>query len=283
MDALVGGAVVLVVLIGLWPSAERAQAANCDRVAIAGAGPSVWKVSFEGGFEEGNLFSRPLGAFRADAFDDYGHIAVDGTAYENEDARCTRESGQEWLLAGERIGALRVTPKVYADPRRPLGRTYFSIKNVTAAPVEVDLVFGPNDNLGSDGDTEVDRTSSGDGIASAADSWATSCEDIGGDGCADVADEEVRDPEMSLNWERAGGGPRSADLVDFADGGDNIEVTFNNVNIPAGKTIGLMNVVTMNLNIGGARKAAARTANDPSGAGVFRALSKRERKRLVNW
>jgi hypothetical protein len=262
----------------------RASALGCDRVTIGGAGPSTWRLEADANFDEAALFSRSLGFYRADAFDGYGTPWAGGLFYANpQEARCSGENGgQEWAYATDTLGTVKVTPKLYADPRRPFGRQYFSIKNTTAGPIVIDIGF-MNGNFGSDSNTEIDRTSSGDGTVTPADSWATSCEDNDLDGCTNVVGEAVRDPELAHTWERASGAEQNADVISLADGSDSFEVEFDDVPIPAGKTIALMGIVTLALDITDARKAAARAANNPADAGVFRGLSKKERKRLVNF
>jgi hypothetical protein len=87
---------------------------------------------------------------------------------------------------------------------------------------------------------------------------------------------------IAQNWERPGA-PDSAESIDFADGAGGVTVNFDDVVVQPGKTVGFMSVVTLALDIKAARKAAARAASHPADAGVFRGLTKREKKRLVNW
>ena len=283
VSGLLAGALACFALLAASSLTPRADAETCDRIAIRGPGPSVWRLDdLDSGFDEGNLFDRSLDVFRADAFDTYGGIDVNSTRYKNDDGNgCRREQkGREWAYPSVAIGPVRVTPKAYVDPKQPFGRMFYSVRNLTAAPITVDIDL--NGDLGSDSDTDVDRTSSGDSTAAANDIWATSCEDIDDDGCANVAGEAIRDPEIAQNWEHPSGS-ESIDDITFADDDGNVSLDYDDVEIGPGKTVAFMHVVTIGTRIRSVRKAAARIAAKPSKAGVFRGLSKKERKRLVNW
>jgi hypothetical protein len=119
---------------------------------------------------------------------------------------------------------LEVTPTLYLGRTKPFGRQLVFVKNTSTAPVTIDFLF--DGDLGSDSDTNVDRSSSGDQTVDGADIWATSCEDVDADGCLDTKGEKFRDPELAHNWERKGKKPKSADQVVLADGNGDFNVSF---------------------------------------------------------
>jgi hypothetical protein len=267
----------------LFLTTSRAGAVSCQGFALNGAGPSYWTVSAdEGDFEDAALFDQGLGAYRIDAYDDMGQLEISGSFYSGGGTGCRIEDGgKTFVFPTMTVGGLDVQPRLYADGKHPFGRQYFSIKNPGAAPLTRDIEM--NGDLGSDSDTVVNRTSSGDATPDATDRWAVSCEDTKADGCAAVGGgQAVRDPELANNWEGPGAA-ESADVVVVAPGNGDYNVTFQGVTVPAGKTVAFMEVGTLATTIKRARHAANQADGDPAAYGVFRDLSKRERKRVRNW
>jgi hypothetical protein len=227
-----------------------------------------------------------LGFGRYDAFDGYGEATIGLNDYENPDTDgCTRvNNGHGLRFPGDTtvLGGLTVIPELYADPKKPFGRQLVLLRNTAGGPITFDFEF--DWDLGSDSATNVDRISSGNGIAAANDVWATSCEDANTNGCATVQNgERFRDPELAHNWERKGKKPDSADAIALADTSSDIDVEFDDVTVPAGKTFAYMEVVSLGRTIKAVRKAAPRIAKNPKDYGVFKGLTKAERRALRNW
>jgi hypothetical protein len=285
LPAALGAALALVASgIGLGAAPRTADAAYCYYPAVTGGQRSFWTPDLgSGGFYESAIFSRSLGVYRDNFSFDFGGPAINTTGYSNpKDFGChSEEHGQEWAMAPEEIDGIRVTPKSYADPRRPFGRSYVTLKNVTGAPVTFDFSF--DDSLGSGTDTNVDRTSSGDATANAGDSWATVCDDPDGDGCANTSGEASRHPEIADGWQRLGKVKDKADSVTLADGSDDANITFGSITLKPEKRVAYMAVASIALNIKTARREATRAAKHAKRYGVFRGLSKGERARLRNW
>lgn len=281
-------AVVLAALATAAARPPQAQAIYCFYPAIEGAGPSFWTPDGGGGaVYYSALYSRALDAYR-DAGDEFGAMQPSGDEVNYDignghDNDCRIISGGRGLAVptDDDFGGvgLIANEKFYADNRRPFGRLYLQLRNPTAAPITFDLQWETVTGAGDD--TNVDRTSSGDGTAVAKDAWATSCDDPDGDGCVNIKGERLRAPEFAHSWEVRRGKHESADEVDFS--GDTLRVEFTDVTIGPGKTKSFAQLLTMALNIRTARRAAARAAKDPAGYGVFRGLSKKEKNRIVNW
>jgi hypothetical protein len=277
--ALCAGAAVL----SLAPAG--AAAATCD-VDLRGANQSFWQLDPEAGaLLEAFAYDAGRNALRDDAIDEgHGELFVDGVPYANPNPNgCKRaQRGREYIFPSAAVGDVRVTRRVYVDRRRTLARQLDTIRNTGASRVTVDLewVF----QLGSDAETIVAASSSGDANVNGADRWGTSCEDLDADGCADVADEEFRDPEIALNWERQRGRHDSADSVVYEDANDGIPtVGFENVRIKAGKTVSYMQITSLAFTPAGARRTAGAIGRDPQGFGLFRGLRDQERARIRNW
>lgn len=264
--------------------ASQATAASCDG-ALKGAGPSGWQSDGEDGeFEEAMLLtSVGLDALRDDALDDYGEPEINDSGYQNNSEAGCKQSKRtnEIVFPTRTVEGVAVTPQLYASKRKPFARQYVSLRNPGPGPVTVD--FGWDGDLGSDGGTRVAKSSSGDATATAGDRWATSCEDDEGDGCAKTVGDDVdRDPELAHNW-RGKGAPASPSAVILATGDGDFDVTFANVTIGPGKTVAFMQVVSLAPKIKAANRAAQAIDRNPAKYGVFKALSKKERKRLRNW
>jgi hypothetical protein len=258
---------------------------RCD-FGLRGGDESGWDPDDDDGeFEDAFLVAGGDGdARRDDAFDGYGNPEVDGEGYDNpdpEDKGCELSDDQDTLRFPSDLVApgIRLTPQLYAGDNRAVGRQYVTIRNNGDAPVTVD--FGWQGDLGSDSGTNVDRTSSGDGVVDTSDRWATSCEDPGDDGCVDVGGESDRDPELAHNWERDGGERDSAEVIDLEDGNGNYDVTFEDVTIGPGQSAAYMEIVSLRRGIFKAREAAREAGAAPSY--VFAGLSNGERSRLRNW
>ena len=274
--------------LALQPSA--AQAVDCGydytsgEAIFAGAGPSIWETTAdEAEFEDGLIVQGALA--RQDAFDDYGRATINGTGYTNPDTNgCNRGDSNRTLAYPTDEGLITdvdVTPQLYVSGKHPFGRVYVAIKNTDTSPVTLDFKF--DGDLGADSDAVEDRSSAGGNGMTAGDRWVTTCEDGDDDGCSNTKNERVRDPEIAHNWEGKDGSESVDDVgAPEAQGGD-LDVTFENVSIPAGKTIAFMQVATLATKIKGARKAADAIDKNPQGYGVFDGLSDKEKSRIKNW
>ena len=280
------GVAVALTAAAVWlAAAPAANAAYCYYPAVDGGQRSFWTPDLGGGgFYEAALFSRTLGIYRDNFNLGWGGPEINTTAYNNpDDFGCEPENhGQEWAMPPQKIGAIRVTPKSYVDRERAFGRSYVTLKNTSAAPVTFDFVF--DDSLGFDTATNLDRTSDAPQPSAAAnDRWATVCDDPDADGCGDVAGEASRMPELADNWERVGRVADSADAVTLADGDQSATIAFQEVKLQPGQQVAYMEVLSLALNIRKARSEASQAGEHPGKYGVFRGLSKAERKRLRNW
>jgi hypothetical protein len=276
MAAVPAGALAALALLPSIASAEPCAG------GLAGGAKSGWGIdAAEGTFDDAALPdpSEPFDGLRIDAFDDYARATVDGTGYVTPDGNACKRSlgGQQITFPSSDIGDIRVTPSLYVDRRKAFGREVVTLGNTSTSAATVDFVF--DGELGSDADTKIFRTSSGDKVVSGADAWSVSCEDGADDGCA-KSDRE--DPELANNWERRGSKGESADAV-VLDDTDVFDVRFNNVKIPAGKRISFMIVATLARNAKAALDAAKRVNGDPRGYGLFRGMSRGEQRRVVNW
>lgn len=127
-------------------------------------------------------------------------------------------------------------------------------------------------DLGSDSNTRIDTTSSGDAAATSADTWVTTWQNWSGTTSSD--------PRLGhVLWGPGGAGPS---VVSFADGDDHPYWTFHVV-VPANQTRILLHFVTGQPSKAAARAKAAQLAANPLTANAAACLTEQERTELVNF
>jgi hypothetical protein len=249
-------------------AAGTAVADDCDRDYFDSGGV-LWDVDV------------PLGEFDesgVDAYDTYGWLMVivgpDETAYEASDnLACTYEDGdRETVFPTEpSSGGLEVSRKVYV-PATGLrfGRILDIVSNPTAAPITAQLVF--RGNYGTDDDTEVVETSSGDTVVGVGDAWAV------------VDESDFEEWKVASLWDSTHTAKADA-ADDFPEGpapeNDIAIVVYDNVTIGPGET-----VVYMHIEHTTDRRPDALQFARAYGAGseqFYAGLSAAERAQLRNW
>jgi Ca2+-binding RTX toxin-like protein len=260
----------------LWPlvTAFPASAAACgngaygdpDSVTLEDAEGWRWDLHVNGTVDEG------IG----DAFDEFGEIAVGGSSYPGATpGTCTHEEGgREILYPEETLGGLEVSIKVYVPAMgQAFGRWLGIVRNATAAPVTTTYEF--SGNYGSDSETFIVSTSSGDGVATTADRWAVT-DETDTDGMGDNSD-----PVIGTIWDgQASGAPQTAGTVDLVNTDDLPSFEYP-ITVPAGGTFVFMHVLLQRTN------RARALADTPALAGgvpdPFVGMSAAELGQLRNW
>ena len=92
----------------------------------------------------------------------------------------------------------------------------------------------------------------------------------------------MRAPELALNWESEKGDPDSVDAMLYLVS-DFFQVEFEDVPLKPDKEVSFMLVQSLHVSPLQATEDAEKIANKPEKYGVFKGLSKNERKRLRNW
>ncbi|MBW4546944.1 MAG: DUF4347 domain-containing protein [Symplocastrum torsivum CPER-KK1] len=128
---------------------------------LTGAG-ATWTYYDNGsGIEEATLGGQD------DAFDDALRIEIDGEAFAPPtDGTAT---GQTFTSSTVVMSGLNVTAQYYADPNQPVLRQFVSLENPTDNPITI--TYRLSSNVGSDGETTVQATSSGDTSFTTSDRW----------------------------------------------------------------------------------------------------------------
>ncbi|MEO1210135.1 MAG: DUF4347 domain-containing protein [Cyanobacteria bacterium J06638_20] len=197
-----------------------------SEIEVAAAGV-VWEIQVD---EDGEGFTVDDASITAtgqdDAYDDALYFTINGVIYNPDptgDLTDTTVTGATVNLSG-----LNVTGEYYADPNLPVIRALATLENPTNSTITI--VFALLGDLGSDSDTAVFSTSSGDAFVSPEDSWVISFEDEGVSPPSDPVITHV------LNGPFAEVTPQNVFLVNTLDEyGFQYEVT-----IPANSTRSLM-------------------------------------------
>lgn len=273
----------------LASSAAESHAASCD---LTFANPGlVDSAGFEWNLEQTSRVNDAIhmGTSRSDAFDAGGRLLVSTnpalgfSEYTNPDTSgCVMEDdGREIAYPADTgsIPGLSIRRKIYV-PSAGTGfaRTLDVFENTSGSAISVTMRF--SSNMGSDGFTGVDETSSGDAVIGSADRWATTSH----------TDPNELDPPVAHVWDQARGAPvDTSDLAGQFAGEDptnavsveNVTAEYQGVVIPAGATFAYMHLLAARLDRPGTRAAAAQLGTGPGE--VFTGLSDPEIRALRNW
>lgn len=203
-----------------------------------------------------------------DSFDNAMRLAVDGVTFP-EAAQRYEMAGRMLITGPVTLSGLNVTRRAYVPNTAGAGWACFLeyLENPGAFPVTVDLrIFG---NLGSDGNTRVTASSSGDAVFTPGDRWVAS----------DDANDGFGDPSLNFNYWGSGAAIVPS-AVFWPASQENYYVDFPGVTIPATSTVVLMHFCGQNANDAA---AAANAANlDGLPAAALAALNA-NRAPVLNW
>jgi hypothetical protein len=208
----------------------------------------------------------------SDAFDGYNGLIVNGTDY-NQNGPATPNaacSNRELLFNTQTIDGLEVSRRVFVPGNDEFIRFLDVITNPTGSSISVTV--SKANNLGSDSDTVVDTSSSGDANVTTADLWHTSYEDYDTNG-------ESFDPRLGHVYRGAGAAVGLASIT----GADtnNPAWAYEAYSVQPGETVIFANFVTGQPNRPDAATQAARLATLPAEA--LQCLSAAEQAQIVNF
>lgn len=213
-----------------------------------------------------------------DAFDSYFEIDVGGSDYPSaaDNACAAEEGGREIVYPEVPLGGLQVSRKTFVPSAgEGFARFLTILRNAGAAPVSTTYELGAGGDLGSDGSTDIEITSSGDQAATTADRWAIT------DDAPLPTDELDGDPVVLTMWDGLlPGAAQTAATVDFMDTDDSPVFTYP-VTVPPGGTFVFLHVVAQRASHAPASALVARLS---SGApDVFAGMSAAELAQLRNF
>jgi uncharacterized repeat protein (TIGR01451 family) len=156
-----------------------------------------------------------------------GPASVDATVPATPE--CTN---RQYVFPAKTIGGLSVQRKVYVPTNDQYSRALNSFTNTTGAPITFTMIT--SNNLGSDSNTRIVSTSSGDNVATTADNWVTTFQNYSGNTSSD--------PRIGhVLWGAGAATPISN--INFVDGDDNPYWVYS-ITLNPGQTKAILNFVT---------------------------------------
>jgi hypothetical protein len=268
-------------LLAITPVMAHATAdPTCDPTLNDSIG-AAWDL--DGGSATGAVSDGSLGT-RSDSYDTWPFFSVslDGSTWDKYDggtAACTSaQGGREILFPAVSVDGLSLSRRVYVPATgSPFARFVNVMSNPTAAPITVDVTLGstPTDfgDLGSDSNTQVFSTSSGDATADAQDVWATTW-----DGTL-TAGVPSGDPGLGHLWQSGAFTP--PDRVDVITPTEYFDEVFRRVTVAPGQTLIYMNFETQQASPAAAGTVAAGLAPEP--AEVYAGMSDADKAAVQNF
>jgi uncharacterized repeat protein (TIGR01451 family) len=167
------------------------------------------------------------------------------------------------------IGPLSVTRKVFVPTNDTFARWMNFVTNTSGAPVTFTLITA--NNLGSDSNTVVVSSSSGDNVATTSDTWVSSFQGFSGTTSSDVRAGHVI---------QGTGAPTPVSNINFVDGDDNPFWTYS-ITLAPGQTKAILNFVAGTPSKALANAKAAQLALLPANA--TQCLSATELGQITNF
>lgn len=210
----------------------------------------------------------------SDAFDGYNSLFVDVAGVDptvlspsnvyNKNGAATLDSAcgdRQVIFPVKTMQGLDVQRMVYVPADDGFARWFNSFTNSSGAPVTVGV--GTFNNLGSDSNTRVTGSSSGDNVSDLSDTWVGTFQNFSGTTSSD--------PRLGHVIQGAGA-PVAPTAVNFVDGDDN-PLTAWDITVQPGETVTLMNFVAPSYTKAlAAAKATELAALTPGVGGVVNGL-----------
>jgi hypothetical protein len=260
-------AAVAMVTLALGPAVAFAD--QCDPELFDSVGNS-WDLNSDGTISDGS----------EDAYDTYGHLTVEPSGGSEEDYdsaatdACTHEEGGRevaYPVQTSGFGGLEVSRKVFVpDSGLAFARTLDIVSNPTGAAITATI--RREGNLGTDSDTEIVETSSGDDVITPDDAWAV------------IDEDDFEDTMPNIFWDSDAPGvqDRADDLSNGPfDTADNVEIVYQDVTIEPGAIVIYMHVDNQTENRPDGVDFAHANGGGPDE--FYAGLSSDERSRLRNW
>lgn len=218
-----------------------------------------------------------------DAFDGFASVCLsfDGstgacetgnssyTIYNNNGAPTTSCGGREAIYNIQAINGVNMSRRVYVPTDDSFARWVEVLTNTTGAPITFNVIT--SNNLGSDSNTRVVTSSSGDAVVTTADTWMTSFQNYSGSTSSD--------PRIGYAIRNAGASV-GLNGINFVDGDDNPYWSYP-VTLAPGQTGLIMHFVTGQPSKAAAAAQAARLTTLP--ASSLTCLNATEQSQLLNF
>jgi hypothetical protein len=177
------------------------------------------------------------------------------------------------------LAGLTVHTELHFSATQNVVRDIFYMQNPTGSPITVTV--DNDNNLGSDNNTSIQATSSGNATYDPTDNWIVSCQQISASpGTCDLN----ADPIITMAFQEAGAATRATTVDTPGNGNDNPNFRYS-VTVPAGQTRALMIFVQLSDTPAHAQTdAAVFNSNGALRATDYLAgLSVAQQTQIVNW
>lgn len=220
----------------------------------------------------GDVFFMPL----SDAFDGYNGLCVGGpcgqggVSYTHRGSPTPECGGRQYVFNPQVVGNLTVSRKFFVPTSDTFARWLDVVTNNGGAPQTV--VLATANNLGSDTETRIDTSSSGDTAVDVTDTWVTTYQDYDNQG-------QSTDPRLGHVFQGPGASVGLA-AISFADGNGTPSWQYS-FNLDPGQTAIIMSFAT-----GQPSRAAAQAKSDELAAlsaSSLQCMTPQEMVRVVNF
>ncbi|MBO6936114.1 MAG: hypothetical protein JJ863_14125 [Deltaproteobacteria bacterium] len=252
-----------------------------DESASGAFSDATYTMAVNATTEAGGTTTSTLG----DAFDGYNGLLISTSAATNRQPDTSTDSSfnengpatltctnREVTYATQVMGSLSVTRRTFIPDDATFARTLDIITNTSAASVTFSVAHAHN--LGSDSNTIITASSSGDLLVTSADTWAASMQDFNSSGTSS-------DPRLGHVLQGEGTVRSPVAHVLFADGENNPYVWYD-VTLAAGETGIIMTFVSGHPSMAAAATQAASLAS-LTDAAALRCMTPTEQGQLLNF
>jgi len=255
-------------LLAITPVMAHAAADPSCIATLVDSSNAHWDLdsgSATGAINDGGIDTDGNGTVdRSDAYDTWPFFSVslDGNTWDKYDAgtaACTpAQGGREVVFPDLNVDGLLLSRRVYVPATGlPVARFVNVLSNPTGAPITVDVIIGSTPthfgDLGSDSDTQVFSTASGDALVDPQDAWASTW-----DGSP------TGDPGLGHLWQS--GATPVPDRADAIRTTEYFDEQFNHVTVAPGQTLIYVNYETQQASPAAAGTVAAGVASEPADA-----------------
>ncbi|MBV9496725.1 MAG: DUF11 domain-containing protein [Acidobacteria bacterium] len=178
-------------------------------------------------------------------------------------------TGRQIAFNPKVIGPLTVSRKVFVPTNDSFARWINFFTNTSGAPVTFNMLT--SNNLGSDSNTIIVSSSSGDAVATTADTWVSTFQNFSGNTSSDPREGHVL---------QGTGAATPLSIINFANGDDNPFWGYT-ITLAPGQTKAILNFVTLQPTKAAANSNAARIAGLPTT--TTQCLSSAELGQVVNF
>jgi hypothetical protein len=270
--ALFGGlAVLALVAFGTMPA--NAFQISIDSIALTGPGPTEWDqyesesscaISANTPVDDGSYGSR------TDGFDGGLLFSIEGDGYSDIEGYAQVSGNQTSTWGGDYSGliASRVDTALQQSPTL---RSLLKLSNQSKTVKTVTVMVGSD--LGSDANTTLRATSTGDTINTLADRWIVT---------SDLSP-ATGDPVVTHVLYGKGAPVKPDTLNSAAGGGTECEVVSYTVKVPAGKTRYVLVFVQMHGSVKSAKGGAVPFNLLSSGSALLDGIPNKVLPQIINW